>query len=173
MPRWMWVNSGPPPASSLRSWPLGHGHGGGEERYPSQQPTTGSGTLTRMAVVFRSLHPELHNAETDEVFDNGEWIPDALIRTEHLPKGFPTELFAPQRVNGSYAIRVDIKVAPGKLLLSRRHLRGHMDAGRPLSYVVFAKHGLPLSIPVYEPHRGWIAIPGRLCPLLEQKTSSK
>ena len=63
-----------------------------------------------MAVVFRSLHPEPHNAETDEVFDNGERIPDALIHTEELPKGFPTERFAPQLVNGSYAIRADFQV---------------------------------------------------------------
>ena len=132
------------------------------------------GTLMRMSVVFRPLHPEPHDAETDEVFDNGEWIPAALIRTEQLPKGFPTERFAPHLVNGSFAIRVDIHVAPGKLLLSCCHRRGHMDAAQqPLSYVVFAKDGLPLSISVYEPGRGLVAIPGRLYPLLQQKAPGR
>jgi hypothetical protein len=120
----------------------------------------------RMSVVFRPLHAEPHDAETDEVFDNGEWIPAALIRTEQLPKGFPTERFAPHLVNGSFAIRVDIQVMPGKLLLSPRRRRGQQDAGgQPLSYVVFAKQGLPLSIPVYEPDQGLVDTPGRLYPL--------
>jgi hypothetical protein len=123
-----------------------------------------------MAVIFRPQSPDPHDAETDELFDNGEWIPDALIHTEQLPKGFPAERFAPQLVHGGYAIRVDIQVMPGKLLLSPRLQRGHMAVPvQPLSYVVFAKQGLPLSIPVYEPGRGLIAIPGRLYPLLEQK----
>ena len=120
----------------------------------------------RMSVVFRSLHPEPHDAETDEVFDDGEWIPAALIRTEQLPKGFPTERFAPHLVNRSFAIRVDIQVMPAKLLLSPRRRQGQQDAGeQPLSYVVFAKEGLPLSIPVYEPDQGLVDTPGRLYPL--------
>jgi hypothetical protein len=123
-----------------------------------------------MAVVFRPQNPYPHDAETDEVFDDGERIPDALVHTEQLPKGFPAEWFAPQLVNGSYAIRVDIQVMPGKLLLSPRLQRGQMAVPvQPLSYVVFAKQGLPLSIPVYEPGRGLVAMPGRLYPLLEQK----
>jgi hypothetical protein len=122
-----------------------------------------------MAVLFRLLHPD-PDAETDEVFDNGEGIPDALIRTEELPKGFPTERFAPQLVNGRYAIRADIEVARGKLLLSPRHQRGQMEAAaQPLSYLVFATEGLPLSIPTYEPDRGVVDTPGRLYPLLEQR----
>ena len=44
---------------------------------------------------------------------------------------------------------------------------------QPLSYVVFAKQGLRLSIPVCEPHRGFVAIPGRLYPLLQQKTPGR
>src|SRR5438876_11065780 len=120
-----------------------------------------------MTVVFRPANPDPAALDEPEVFENGERIPDALIHTEHLPKGFPTELFAPHLVNGRYAIRVDIHVMPGKLLLSGRPLRGQQDAvAQPLAYVVFAKHGLPLSIPVYEPHRGFVAIPGRLYPLL-------
>ena len=120
--------------------------------------------------MFRPQSPDPHDAEADEVFDDGERIPDALIHTEQLPKGFPTERFAPQLVNGGYAIRVDIQVMPGKLLLSPQPQRGHMAVPvQPLSYVVFAKQGLPLSIPVYEPGRGLVAIPGRLYPLLDQK----
>ena len=122
-----------------------------------------------MTVIFRPLYPEPHDAETDEVFDNGELIPDALVPTEPLPKGFPTERFAPQLVKGRYAIRVDLEVAPGKLLFSCRHLRGQKDTGQqPLSYMVFATQGLALSIPVYEPGRGLVDTPGRLYPLLRQ-----
>ena len=125
-----------------------------------------------MAVVFRPQNPDPHGAETDERFDNGEWIPDALIHTEQLPKGFPAERFAPQLVNGSYAIRVDIQVMPGKLLLSPRLQRGQVAVPvQPLSYVVFAKQGLPLSIPVYESGRGVVDTPGRLYHLpLEPQT---
>jgi hypothetical protein len=123
-----------------------------------------------MAVIFRLQNPDPHDAETDEVFDDGERIPDALIHTEQLAKGFPTERFAPQLVNGSYAIRVDIQVMPGKLLLSPRLQHGQMAVPvQSLSYVVFAKQGLPLSIPVYEPGQGLVAMPGRLYPLLQQK----
>jgi hypothetical protein len=123
-----------------------------------------------MTVVFRPAHLDPAALDEAEVFDNGEQIPDALIHTEQLPKGFPTELFAPRLVNGSFAIRVDLEVAPGKLLLSCRHRRGQPDAGaQPLSYVVFATQGLSLSIPVYEPGRGMVDTPGRLYPLLEQK----
>src|SRR5438094_825696 len=101
-----------------------------------------------MTVVFRPQNLDAAALDEAEVFDNGERIPDALIHTEQLPKGFPTEQFAPQLVNGSAAIRVNLQVMPGKLLLSCRHLRGHMDAGQqPFSYVVFANHGLPLSMP--------------------------
>jgi hypothetical protein len=127
-----------------------------------------------MTVVFRPANLDPAALDEPEVFDNGERIPDALIHTEQLPKGFPTELFAPQLVNGSFAIRVDIDVAPGKLLLSPRPQRGHMAVlVQPLSYVVFAKQGLPLSMPVYEPNRGLVDTPGRLYPLLEQKTSGR
>jgi hypothetical protein len=123
-----------------------------------------------MAVFFRPQSPDPHDAETDEVFDDGERIPDALIHTEQLPKGFPTERFAPQLVDGGYTIRVDIQVMPAKLLLSSRSQRGQTAVPvQPLSYVVFAKQGLPLAIPVYEPGRGLVAIPGRLHPLLDQK----
>ena len=129
-----------------------------------------SGTLSRMTVVFRPLHPASPDAEADEVFDNGEVIPDALIPIEPLPKGFPTERFSPQLQSGRYAIRVDLEVAAGKLLLSCRHWRGQPDTGaQPLSYVVFATQGLALSIPVYEPGRGFVDTPGRLYPLLQQK----
>ena len=104
------------------------------------------------------------------MFDNGEVIPDALIPIEPLPKGFPTERFSPQLQSGRYAIRVDLEVAAGKLLLSCRHWRGQPDTGaQPLSYVVFATQGLALSIPVYEPGRGFVDTPGRLYPLLQQK----
>ena len=128
-----------------------------------------------MTVVFRPASRDPAALDEPEAFDNGERIPDALIHTAELPKGFPTERFAPRLFNGRYAIRVDIEVAPGKLLLSRRYLRGHMDAGQqPLSYVVFAKQGLPLSIPVYEPDRGLVDTPGRLFPLpLEPKTPGR
>ena len=127
-----------------------------------------------MTVVFRPLHPASPDAEADEVFDNGEVIPDALIPIEPLPKGFPTELFAPRLVNGSFAIRIDIDVAAGKLLLSPRPQRGHTAVPvQALSYVVFAQQGLPLSLPVYEPNRGFVDTPGRLYPLLEQKTPGR
>jgi hypothetical protein len=133
-------------------------------------PRPASSTLSDMTVVFRPLQPLPHNAEPDELFDNGEVIPDALVPIEPLPKSFPTEHFSPQLVKGSYAIRVDLEVAPGKLLLSCRHLRGQPDAaGQPLSYVVFARHGLALSIPVYEPGRGMVDTPGRLYPLLASR----
>jgi hypothetical protein len=123
-----------------------------------------------MTVVFRPLHPAPHDAEPDEVFDNGELIPDALVPIEPLPKGFRTERFSPQLVKASYAIRVDLEVAAGKLLFSCRHLRGQPDAGaQPLSYVVFARHGLALSIPVYEPGRGMVDTPGWLYPLLASR----
>jgi hypothetical protein len=123
-----------------------------------------------MTVVFRPAHLDPAALDEAEVFDNGEQIPDALIHTEQLPKGFPTELFAPRLLNGSFAIRVDLEVAPGKLLLSCRHLRGQPDAGvQPLSYVVFARHGLALSIPVYEPGRGMVDTPGRLYPVLASR----
>jgi hypothetical protein len=123
-----------------------------------------------MTVVFRPAHRDPAALNEPEVFDNGEQIADALIHTEQLPKGFPTELFAPLLVNGSFAIRVDIEVARGKLLLSSQHQRGHMDVPvQPLSYVVFAQQGLPLSLPVYEPGRGFVDTPGRLYPLLQQK----
>jgi hypothetical protein len=132
--------------------------------------TDGPGTLSRMTVVFRPANLEPAALDEAEVFDNGEQIPDALIHTEQLPKGFPTELFAPRLVNGSFAIRVNLEVAAGKLLLSCRPWRGQPDAGaQPLSYVVFATQGLALSIPVYEPGRGMVDTPGRLYPLLEQK----
>jgi hypothetical protein len=128
------------------------------------------GTLSRMTVVFRPANLDAAALDEPEVFDNGELIPDALIHTEQLPKGFPTELFAPQLVNGSFAIRIAIEVAPGKLLLSPRHQQGHMAVpAQPLSYVVFAQQGLPLSLPVYEPGRGFVDTPGRLYPLLQQK----
>ena len=123
-----------------------------------------------MTVVFRPTHLDPAALDEAEVFDNGEQIPDALIHTEQLPKGFPTELFAPHLVNGRFALRVHIAVAPGKLLLSPQHQRGHMDGSmQPLSYGVFAKEGLPLSLPVYEPGRGFVATPGRRYPLLQQK----
>src|SRR5437764_4250841 len=100
---------------------------------PRGSPPLGPVHFSRMAVVFRLLHPD-PDAETDEVFDNGEGIPQALIHTEDLPKGFPTERFAPQLVNGRYAIRADIDVARGKLLLSPRPQRGQMDGvAQPLS----------------------------------------
>jgi hypothetical protein len=124
------------------------------------------GTLRRMAVVFRPLNPEPHDADATEVFDNGEWIPDALIRTEYLPKSFPTARFAPVLINHHYAIRVDIQIMPGKLLLSPRHQRGQMDVPvQPLGYSVFGKHGLPLSIPSYDRTSGIVAVPGTLHPL--------
>ena len=124
-----------------------------------------------MTVVFRPTNLDLAALDEPEVFDNGEWIPAALIHTEHLPKGFPTERFAPQLVNGSYAIRVDMQVMPGKLLLSPRPQRGHRAVpAQPLSYVVFAKQGLPLSLPFYEPPRGLVDTPGRLYPLLRPQS---
>jgi hypothetical protein len=124
------------------------------------------GTLTRMAVVFRPLTSGPHAADTDEVFDDGEWIPDALIRTEHLPKGFPTAPFAPVLINHYYAIRVDIQVMPGRLLLSPRHQRGHRDVpAQPLGYGAFGHDGLPLSIPSYDRTSGVVAVPGTLHPL--------
>jgi hypothetical protein len=127
-----------------------------------------------MTAVFRPAHRDPAALDEPEVFDNGERIPDALIHTEQLPKGFPTELFAPQLVNGSFAIRIDIEVAPGKLLLSPRYQRGHLAVPvQPLSYVVFAKQGLPLSMPIYEPDRGFVDTPGRLYPLLEQKITDR
>jgi hypothetical protein len=123
-----------------------------------------------MTVVFRPTNLDPAALGEAEVFDNGERIFSALIHTEQLPKGFPTERFAPQLVNGRFAIRVHIAVAPGKLLLSPQHQRGHMDGSmQPLSYGVFAQEGLPLSLPVYEPGRGFVDTPGRLYPLLEQK----
>ena len=123
-----------------------------------------------MTVVFRPANLDPVALTEPEVFDNGERILAALIHTEQLPKGFPTELFAPQLVNGSFAIRVDIDVARGKLLLSPQHQRGHLAVPvQPLSYVVFAQQGLPLSMPVYEPGRGLVDTPGRLYPLLQQK----
>ena len=36
---------------------------------------------------------------------------------------------------------------------------------QPLSYVVFAKDGLPLSIPSYDRTSGVVAVPGTLHPL--------
>ena len=105
-----------------------------------------------MTVVFRPANLDPVVLTEPEVFDNGERILAALIHTEQLPKGFPTELFAPQLVNGRFAIR------------------GHRDGSmQPLSYGVFAKEGLPLSLPVYEPGRGFVDTPGRLYPLLQQK----
>jgi hypothetical protein len=63
---------------------------------------------------------------------------------------------------------------PGKLLLSPRSQRGHPAVPvQPLSYVVFAKLGLPLSLPFYEPPRGLVDTPGRLYPLLEPHTSGR
>ena len=77
-------------------------------------------------------------------------------------------------MNGSFAIRVDIDVARGKLLLSPQHQRGHLAVPvQPLSYVVFAQQGLPLSMPIYEPGRGFVDTPGRLYPLLQQKTPGR
>jgi hypothetical protein len=127
-----------------------------------------------MTVVFRPANLDPVALTEPEVFDNGERILAALIHTEHLPKGFPTELFAPQLVNGRFAIRVHIAVAPGKLLLSPRHQRGQQDPGQqPLSYVLFAQLGLALSIPIYEPGRRLVDTPRRLYPLLEQKTPGR
>jgi hypothetical protein len=123
-----------------------------------------------MTVVFRPANLDPLALTEPEVFDNGEVILAALIHTEQLPKGFPTERFAPRLVNGRFAIRVHMAVVPGKLLLSPQHQRGHLDGPvQPLSYAVFAKEGLPLSLPVYEPGRGFVDTPGRLYPLLEQK----
>jgi hypothetical protein len=100
-----------------------------------------------MTVVFRPANLDPVVLTEPEVFDNGERI-----------------------LNGRFAIRVHIAVAPGKLLLSPQHQRGHMDGSmQPLSYGVFAKEGLPLSLPVYEPGRGFVDTPGRLYPLLQQK----
>jgi hypothetical protein len=83
--------------------------------------------------------------------------------------------FAPYLVHGHYAIRVDIQVMPGKLRLSPRHLQGSMGPARqPLSYVVSAKDGLPLSIPAYELDRGLVDRPGLLHHLpLEPKTPGR
>src|SRR5207245_11301758 len=57
---------------------------------PVALPCPGSGTLSRMTVVFRPTHLERPALCETEVFDNGERIPDALIHTEDLPKGFPS-----------------------------------------------------------------------------------
>ena len=59
---------------------------------PVATPSPVSGTLSRMTVVFRPAHLDPAALDEAEVFDNGEQIPDALIHTEQLPKGFPTEL---------------------------------------------------------------------------------
>jgi hypothetical protein len=127
-----------------------------------------------MTVVFRPANRDPAALDEPEVFANGGRIRGALIHTEQLPKGFPTELFAPQLVNGRFAIRVDIDVAPGKLLLTPSHQRGHLAVPmQPLSYVVFAKQGLSLSLRVYEPGRGFVDTPGRLYPLLEQTTPGR
>jgi hypothetical protein len=123
-----------------------------------------------MAVVFRPVPPD---PDEDEVFDNGERVPDVLIRTQDLPRHFPTERFAPQRGPGGYHIRVDLTVAPGTLFLRPAAQRGQpVVPAERLSYSVFAAAGLPLELSNFDPQRGFVQVAGRLWPVVVEREAS-
>src|SRR2546430_2116006 len=97
-------------AGSARWGEAGCDLGSGTARVMLDDPCTAAGMRrcgtpqASSAVVFRPANVDPTDFDEAEMFDNGELIPDTLIRTGQLPNGFPTKLFAPWLVNGNLAI---------------------------------------------------------------------
>src|SRR5437899_11339320 len=89
------------------------------------------------------LFGEASAVDGREKLEEGDWIEEALIYTEDLPAGFPTQLFHPflDWTQGKYAIRVEIEVDRNVIQLTEITVRTQ-PAPLPsytLKNVVFAK----------------------------------
>ena len=119
-----------------------------------------------MAVTFRPTQAQ-PDIDEEEIFETGDYLTDVILKIADLPRGFPVAAFAPFLLQGSYAIRADVVVERAKLLLRPSVLRSQPVVPEyRLSFVIFAKEGLPAIVPYFmDDTRGFVEIPGTLYPL--------